>query len=1210
MIGCDIKTAIRNTTDYTNEFIKVADSYTGSDPTNLLTQKWKNWYNAVKNRLGSTITIEGLSKELKNPTKQNEFMEAYNFYRAELKPLNVGADSIEEAAHKFAATYHSLKNYWEDTNVWDDIVKKAIKTTKKENSGMLHAIEGGFLNDLMKNTQTQDRYDDIMESFTYKNSREHVISKLSSDNPNALFQTTRIFDRFARALNSVWSLVWDKANALLPIQQGASYLSALMSKRWTRDGATVLNESLGLWRKATDFDNNGGTSIGWWINGFIAANQRRLAAMIPGFDEGLTTAENLERLKKTNWGAKAMDVIVNSVPYKMLSNVRNNYGDVTDFVGNQFFEKEAMNIIMDTSGISEVEARLFNQLPVQRQQQIADTVREQYDLVVQGLNGAARSMSASKASSYFEIATMLTMYMGQYWFLNTKNLFRLGNNYFNAFSKMITGDYAAAKKMLVDPLYVSMVRQLIWEVNVSSKMNRTRREDDEELTRGQTVARTMDSAASVGRYLQAPSLFSYGRIALWLQGFNSTEFTDQRAKDAASYKLSKSIASELARQFQSLRFWDIANWDIQKYIDWLVGNKVATRLRLTLPVEDETYGLLEDYMWGNYLNYFAGFDQPNTESYYYKKVLEKGLEGKNILQMLMHTETRGWQKKYFVPGEFEAKYQSITDYTNDTMRQINEEGIATVLRNKPASVRKGMYDVGYQTVIGTPSEALGKGINEITYDDDNNIIIEDNVEGTVDLQLLKNLNEESVNGVKLFLNKEGGLQRYLDVMWAYTYGNFSDGTKVYSTSKQKTALSQYAELMAMMDSGLDENYWPANYQMNQLMARVTDSKIKKGEIAIHRNGDETWTITELPTGKKGYYSSDGVLIIKEKGNAIMKNDDVRKQFIVEKFLDPLLNIAPITKPEMVINLAALEGKQYGIDDVLTPKYTTKGDYSGYEFTSDWYKIQNYIRANQNTENAVLAWDDPLEAVKGLNIAIREQVYIPPEKWETQQQTSDRLKQQAKWTLSLVSFASDRLSKLQWDPEIKAMAMVKLLDSNMSVMDYYSDESEAGRLSTEDQLFWEDYVTKHLFKAAADIEWGLTSADIAAKIGNTRWAVGWAGGAWGGKKGKKAPNVKIADASLIGIAETMEKLQKRYVNSNTGFSFPEINLPPIKIPDGTKVFGKAYFAAVGNAITNQPTAAKQWWSGIKSRVFTIAEPKPSKSLKARIASRKKATRKSA
>ena len=118
------------------------------------------------------------------------------------------------------------------------------------------------------------------------------------------------------------------------------------------------------------------------------------------------------------------------------------------------------------------------------------------------------------------------------------------------------------------------------------------------------------------------------------------------------------------------------------------------------------------------------------------------------------------------------------------------------------------------------------------------------------------------------------------------------------------------------------------------MARVTDSKIKKGEIAIHRNGDETWTITELPTGKKGYYSSDGVLIIKEKGNAIMKNDDVRKQFIVEKFLDPLLNIAPITKPEMVINLAALEGKQYGIDDVLTPKYTTKGDYSGYEFTSD------------------------------------------------------------------------------------------------------------------------------------------------------------------------------------------------------------------------------------------------------------------------------------
>lgn len=109
-----------------------------------------------------------------------------------------------------------------------------------------------------------------------------------------------------------------------------------------------------------------------------------------------------------------MDAIVNSMPYKMLSNVRNNYGDMTDFVGNRFFEKEAMNIIMDTSGISEVEARLFNQLPVQRQQQIMDTIREQYGIVIQGLNGAASSMSASKASSYFEIATMLTMYMGQY----------------------------------------------------------------------------------------------------------------------------------------------------------------------------------------------------------------------------------------------------------------------------------------------------------------------------------------------------------------------------------------------------------------------------------------------------------------------------------------------------------------------------------------------------------------------------------------------------------------------------------------------------------------------------------------------------------------------------------------------------------------------------------------------------------------------------
>ena len=49
---------------------------------------------------------------------------------------------------------------------------------------------------------------------------------------------------------------------------------------------------------------------------------------------------------------------------------------------------------------------------------------------------------------------------------------------------MVSGDFKGALAIISDPLTVSMIRQLTAEVNLSAKLDRVRRdEDDEDMTR-------------------------------------------------------------------------------------------------------------------------------------------------------------------------------------------------------------------------------------------------------------------------------------------------------------------------------------------------------------------------------------------------------------------------------------------------------------------------------------------------------------------------------------------------------------------------------------------------------------------------------------------------------------------------------------------------------------------------------------------------------
>lgn len=1216
MTYCEVTKGTKWANNFIQETINVADSYTGSD-TIPLTASGVHWYSAVSNSIWEDISISGLINLLTDPHNKNDFLTSYEKFKIGASAPASNASSIEKVAYRMSNVWSSLKNNGENTEIWDAVVNRAVKSAKKLEKGseasMFYYINGGFLSSMMKDVLDWDKYDLMMNELTRVIGREHAITKLTSETPNLTLKTLRNIDRAGRMVLSIgWVNPVHSSNFLIALQQFFSYTAKFMEKRGERLGAQILVGAAWVSRRATDFDSSTWASIGWWVNKHIADLERRVVSMIPWYDEGLTVSQNIANLKDDSLKAKVADMIINSDVHRMLANVRNNYGDMIDFIWNRFFETEAMSLLMQKHWISEVEARLFHSLPLERQQQILEFIRRDFNGIMMGLNGASRTMAWAKAGRAFEILSMFWMYMGQYGFLNTKNLFRLWNNFFRAMIAMVSGDFKGALAIISDPLTVSMIRQLTAEVNLSAKLDRIRRdEDDEDMTRWQRAARMMDNAATVGRYLQSPSLFSFGRIALWLWGYLSEDFEDQRDKDAASYKLAKSIASEFGRQFTSLRFGDALNGDFWKFIDGILGNKAATRLRITLPIEEETYWLLEDYVWGNYFNYVFWLEQPQSGSYYYGKVLSKWLQGKSFLQMMRHAETIGWQKKYFFPWEFQSQFQSTIQSSSDIMREITEKGsMSTVLRGKSTAIQKNMNDVFYKFVIGDSANAIGKWFNEITYDEEGNLVIETNEESSVDLELLKNLNELSVKALKGRVDflSPWGMSRYLDVVNAMRYGNFPDGTKVYSTTKQKTILAPYAELIALLDNWkVDENYWPANFQLHQMLARLYDDKIKKWEIAIHRNADETWTINELPIGKKGYYSSEGILVMKEKWNAIIKNDEVRKQFIAETFWDALMEIAPISRPEMVLNLLALESEERGINNVITPKYNAKGDYQWYEFTPQGQKLDSYLRANINATNSVVLDDgDPIESIKWLTVAVKDYVYIEPQKNETQQQKKDRLREQARLTLELVSFSSDSIAETQWDPDLKALARVKLLDSNMSVMDYMSDEYEAWRLSEEDSKFWEDYVNKHLFRWASVIEQDLRLADIAAKIWNTRGETGWVGGKGSGSKWKKAGKVSVPEAELAWLAKTMENLQKRYVNSNTGFTLPKINFTPIKIPDGRKIFGQSYFSAVSNAITKQPE-----WGGstVKSRVFTIASPKPSKSLKARLSSRKKSTKRS-
>lgn len=1220
MTYCNIINAQKKAGRAIQEFGNLVDSYTGSDPSGSLTTIGLGWYNAVKNSLGNRISIEGLTKSLADVDKQQDFMKAYENAKLDWVLLRKNADSIDIAAYQMAQVWKSLNNDGLDITTWDAIIQKAVTEPRLDKKGkvvggMFHYIDGGYIASLMKETLPADAYDAMINRLTKVSGREWTVTKLTSETGSALFENTKKIDRVVRSIASVGWVTLAPSNFLLAFQQGLSYAAPFATARGDREGAEFLVQLAGVARRATDYDNTGsGSSLGGKVNERVAKLEKELVSKIPGYDEGLTVGENLERLKGTSNYAAIGNIVVNSDAHKMIANVRNNYGDMVDFVGNRYFETEAMALVMQKNGVTDVEARLFKSLPASRQQQIMDLIKRDYDINLQGLTGAARSMSGAKAGKAFETMAMFTMYMGQYGFLNTKNLFRLGNNYLSALGNVMHGDFKAAKALFTDPLYASMLRQLVAEVNMSNKVQRARSDnEDEKLSWGQKVARTLDNAATVGRYLQSPSLFGFGRMVQGILGYESTEFSDEASKDTATYKLAKSIAWEFARQYQSLRVGDLKNLDFLKFMDGILSNKVSTRLRLTLPIEEETYGLVEDYLGGNYFNYLGGFEQPSTDSYHYKAVLEKWLEGKGRLQMMFHAWTLGWNKKYYFPGALDEWFQNTSNFAQDLMRQITEDGsFATVLRGESEGVRRSMTDVLYKYVIGDKTNALGKGSNEITYDADGNQVIEDNEESAVNLKLLQNLNDISQNAklASLDANTPGGRARYLEVVTAFKYGNFNDGSKVYGSTKQKAAISQYAEVIAMLDNGLiDENYWPANFQLHQLMARVYDDKINKGEIAVYRNNDGTWTINEFEQGKKGYYSTDGTLIMKEKGNSLQKNVDVRKQFVAEMFGDTLMEIAPVSRPEMVMNFIALKSEENGFGEYITPKYTPKGDYEGYELTSQGNKINSYLRGVLNSTNSIVMDNgDPIEAVKGLNVAIREVAYVPAAKWETQQQTKDRLNKQAATTLQLQSFASDRIAEIQGSPDFKALALVKLLDSNMGVMDYMSDQYEAGQLSDEQRLFWEDYVGKHLFRWASLVDESIKLADIADKIGNTWWAVGWAGWAGGGGKGKKgkAAKVSIPEAQLIGLGKTMEGLQKRYANSHTGFQLPKLILQPIKIPDARKLFGQSYFTAVSNAITEQPTGGTR--NAAKSRVFTIAESKPSKSLKTRIADRKKSTKK--
>lgn len=1196
-MNCELNKWLKWATNIVTDLLNYFDAITGSQVDGVLSQLWKNYNNIFKNAVPNTINLKWLAEQLVDQWKKDEFESLYDAFRSWAKKSDsYRSKAIQDLAYSFAQKYSQAVPLWIADDV-DASFRKAISSIWldskwKATYDLLTSLNNWeFITVLKKSLRQVELESRLSNIFVNETQRSRLSFKYMSEKDSWFETVTKSLSTAARTLHSIGKII-NPSNWILAPQQAMSLLSAKLTNKYEWKWASKLLELSWVRKTTTDLDNSGSFSVWWAISNLILWAEKVLVSTIPWYDKWLSLAENLNKLPDSTQ-AKIADKLFENPVIKSITNIKNNLWDTVDYFANTMFEDRAMKVVMDKHWISELEAALFENLPQRRQIQILNAINSDFNNAMQWMLGAARNMSGASTSPIRDFITMSTMYMWWYGFALTKSLIRwTGWVVLDGMSKIIRGDFKWAMDLLSDPANLDLYAQLIMEANLSTKVWRLRKDDDEGwISNGQSIARFMDNASSVWRYLQAPSLFSYGRIILWLQDYNSKEFNSQLDKDAATYKLSKAFASEFARQFQTFRLWD---WFSKNTFEWILMNSTNMRNLVTLPDTQEWFGLVSDYMWWNILNTYMWRDQPNDNSYYLKKVFQKNLEGASILDMMLYTESLWRSKKYYLPWNNQWNYIGTQKSFIKNASDLETLKYAWYRDQLSWWERNELDSVIFWMII--PKEWLLKNAK--------------NNKTTIDGQFVDISTEDTTleNSLTKFVSKVGN-DKFKELIWEKYAGEMLDlyielstwtkgnGQDIYSSSKQLSAWKRLAEINAILSTKglIDEKSWPWLYQITQVYARQTNEDIKAWRLAIKKWVNWERVRTYMPAGKKWYYSQDWTLVTKDKTNALDKDNPLREQFIAETFWDMVMQNVPLLKWEVVVNKIAIG---WELPDIIQRKNAPTGWYSTYEIPKEYRMQMDYSKALLTANIDLQNWADPSSVVKWLTLAIKNTVYKWAEsKDETTAQREKRQRDGASDTIRLLKYTSDRIGAMQGDWELKSYALVNLYKNNVWVMDYMQNSYENWTIAPEDKQLWEKFVSTELFRWASKVENAITFADLQTKVGLLNWLAWWWKWGWWGWWGWW-PNywkLKVPDLNLDDILSKAHDLQKRYMWANTWDDFKQINIPHAQQPLRTKWFLKESLRGAADAITKQPTG-EQWWNTKKQRVFAINKPKPKKARK--------------